>query len=161
MHIPYASIVHIPNDNGYYESKQYGHNGQNNGHNPHFYWIDNILIPDYMRILQHIVKIRYIYDLGLAKGAGKHAEAMMKAGQIYHTPKEWMFGDAENVGCIDVRASDYERALWDIAQRFADDPQHGHNLLFPTTGVGIAVRRNERGVPTLFIAQRFVRKSVA
>jgi fructoselysine-6-P-deglycase FrlB-like protein len=144
--------MHIPNDNGHSS-----HNG--NGHNPHFYWIDHEIIPEFMLATGQVTGMNYEYDFKLAEAAGKHAEAMMNAGYVYHTPKEMMFGEAENVGMIEVIASDFKRALRRLAEGFKDDHDHGHNLIaFRRIGVGAAVRL-ARPVPLLYVVQRFAKRA--
>ena len=99
--------MHIPNDNwqdrycwcsgnGNNGNGHDGHNG--NGHDVYDpVFVNGHLVPKFEIAIKYTTGLNYDYSLELAAAAGRHAEAMMREGRLYHAPRHMMVGDAEVV----------------------------------------------------------------
>ncbi len=163
--------MHIPNDNWQERYSWCSGNGNNgNGHNGHngngfnvhdSVFVNRHLVPEFEIAIKYTTGLSYDYNLELAAAAVKHAEAMMMAGRVYNTEPHNMVGDAENVGAIEVIASDFGKASWALAGKFKDDYVHGNNLIkFREMGIGFAIKPAPP-IYIVFTAVRLAKRRVA
>ncbi len=119
----------------------------------YFDWINQALIPPFVRFTQEAMHKGYYYDLGLAEGAARHSKHLMEAWSMGHAPPHLLDGAVENVIQALSIGCNYEDTLKWAAYALTEDEEHYANLRDNNRlGVGIALRNN-----VMFITQRLKR----
>jgi uncharacterized protein YkwD len=118
----------------------------------YYEWINGHLLRLFFGEVKRLLGKDFWYNFDVALAASKHAEAMCKRYQLYHTPPELM-GSALDENIVAAINSNLEDAVLQAARYLHNDPAHRHKMeRFGEVGVGIAVDL-ERCI--VYVVQRF------